>query len=284
MISNILITLNHQSFKKILYFYLCFCLFILIISGFYLSSHDIIACISAGLVLIFIGLIYYFYHQYHRYTGVLIFLLSWSVFQLFRVAAVYLPIRFDSILLTWDTLLFSKSLPLYFNHNQPNVYLTDFLSFCYLYLFPLQLCSSLYWATQKDNWQFHFGILIIFSVGFLSYFIFPAQGAYQAFPEQFIYPPSGGVITDFLIQQNQTMMTGIDVFPSLHTAFAVYIGLFFLIKRKIRISFIILPLNIGLIIATLYFAYHYGVDMVAGIFLGLIALYCSQCFSTEHGR
>ncbi|WP_431221863.1 phosphatase PAP2 family protein [Serratia sp. L9] len=63
-----------------------------------------------------------------------------------------------------------------------------------------------------------------------------------------------------------------DVFPSLHCGISLYILGYLLLQRHIGTSLLMLPVVAGLVLATLYLRYHYGIDLIAGALLACAVL------------
>ncbi|WLF84562.1 phosphatase PAP2 family protein [Moraxella sp. ZY210820] len=213
-----------------------------------------------------------------RFVGFAVLLLSYVIFPMFSLIGNIIPYRFDDKLYQLDTWIFGQSLPLYFTYRP--VWLSEYLALCYLALFPLQILSCYFWfKNHKQHYQlFSFGLAIMFVVGYMGYLVIPAQGGYLAYPDVFYFPNTGGYITTFLMNANKPLIVGIDAFPSLHTGFAVLINGFFFIKKCHKIGLALLPITIGLIISTQYFAFHYGVDLLAGIILAIGILIFISCY------
>jgi len=61
-----------------------------------------------------------------------------------------------------------------------------------------------------------------------------------------------------------------DAFPSLHTAVTL-LTLAFAFKYLRWLFWLLLPVCIGLLVATVYLRHHYVIDLIAGVFLALAA-------------
>lgn len=261
--------IQNQSryFSITLYGYTMFCMVIMLIGIGQFSLFENRHFVSLSALMVLMPLI--FYYGVHRYIGFVTLLLSYAIFPMFSVVGKLIPYRIDSQLYALDTLIFGQSLPLYFTYRP--VWLSEYLAMCYLSLFPMQLGAYYYWFKhhQHTYQQFSFGLLLLMFIGYMGYFIFPAQGGYLAYGDVFNLPNTGGKITQFLMNANQSLIAGIDAFPSLHTGFAVFINGFFFIKKRIKMAMSLLPITLGLVISTQYFAFHYGVDLLAGFILAI---------------
>lgn len=256
-----------SCFVGVLYAYLGFCFMVMMIGvgQFFYFEHRHFVSLAILSVLLPLTLKI----KNGRFIGFAILLLSYAIFPMFSLIGNLIYYRFDNTLYQWDTWIFRQSLPLYFTYR--SVWLSEYLAMCYLALFPMQLGACYYWF--KNNHQHYqslsFGLLLMMFIGYTGYLIFPAQGGYLAYADVFNLPNTGGYMTEFLINANRSLIVGIDAFPSLHTGFAVFINGFFFINQRYKISLALLPITIGLMVSTQYFAFHYGVDLLAGFILAI---------------
>jgi membrane-associated phospholipid phosphatase len=63
-----------------------------------------------------------------------------------------------------------------------------------------------------------------------------------------------------------------DCFPSLHTAHTTVV-LAFVRRFSPRLSFLYLPIALGLYVSTLYLRMHYAIDVAAGFATGALAVF-----------
>ena len=64
-------------------------------------------------------------------------------------------------------------------------------------------------------------------------------------------------------------ITGMDVFPSLHTALPLFITAFLWRDGCCKTALALLPVSLGIVGATVFLRYHYGVDVLVGILLAV---------------
>ncbi|WP_286146096.1 phosphatase PAP2 family protein [Shigella sp. FC1967] len=64
-------------------------------------------------------------------------------------------------------------------------------------------------------------------------------------------------------------------FPSLHTGdhTFIFVGFFLFFSGYRKTAYCLFPILIGLILATVYLHYHYGIDVIVGTLLALCVLY-----------
>jgi len=194
------------------------------------------------------------------------------------VHAMGTPAR-DPLLERIDTLLFGMPLPL---RLQPLIrpWLTDLLSACYAFHYPYVVGSALlvlsWWSGKPgESAGFYAGLFTVFAIGFLGYIIVPAAGPYLAIPELFHTPLGGGLVTRANAWIVASGSNAVDVFPSLHTGASLFI-LAFQFRHTRRLFYAcVLPVA-GLVFATLYLRYHYGIDVLAGLLLAALGLLIAE--------
>ena len=128
--------------------------------------------------------------------------------------------------------------------------------------------------------RFYNGLIGIYAVGLAGYLLLPAAGpAFTTLPDQ----GAGGIIAPAVIALVKGGVTGMDVFPSLHTALTLYITAFFWRDGCRKTALALAPVTAGTIAATLWLRYHYGVDVLAGLLLALAAFHFTRNPEKPHG-
>jgi hypothetical protein len=193
-----------------------------------------------------------------------------------RVVAALGDARHDALLQRLDTLLFGAPLPLYLDGLASHPALVEALSACYFALFPYIALSCVRYALRVADERpvaqaFYSGIFTVYAIGFLGYFLLPAQGAYLDISDAFLHRLEGGWITALNDAVVRRGTNGVDVFPSLHIAVSTFILFFDRRHAPWRFQIYLVP-AIGLWIATVALRYHYGVDVVAGFALAVVGL------------
>lgn len=217
------------------------------------------------------------YRPRFYWFGLLQLTTCWTIFPLFK------SIRYGLYQWSFDTFLYQLDKRLWFGKSLPewsiswqSPELSEFLSFCYFSFYFLIIGSALFFFfNQKKHLATHyfFGLMLMYLFGFIGYFSIPATGPYLAFPSDFSYPVHFGVMTLFLTELVDKGITGMDVFPSLHTGITLYIVGFFYFSDYKKTAYCLFPLSVGLILATVYLHYHYGIDVIFGALLAFIVLY-----------
>lgn len=212
--------------------------------------------------------------RWRSWIGVLQFAASWLVFPLFKVIQLAMPRSMDAWLLAGDRWLFGSGLTERLL-GWERVWLSETMSLCYLSFYFIILLPVLICAFRRHELAsrgFFYGLMLMYLFGFIGYLLVPAAGPYLAFPDVFTYPPQGGALTALLVSLVANGGTGMDVFPSLHCGISLYVFGYLLLQRRYLCALLLSPLVAGLILATLYLRYHYGIDLIFGALLAFLVL------------
>ncbi|WP_058911309.1 phosphatase PAP2 family protein [Entomohabitans teleogrylli] len=205
--------------------------------------------------------------RWRSWLGILQFAASWLAFPLFKAIQLAMPRSADSQLLAIDRWLFGGQSATEHLLGWQQVWLSELMSLCYLSFYFIILVPVIFCAFRRYTPAakgFLYGLMLMYLIGFTGYLLVPAAGPYIAFPEVFSYPAPGGAMTALLTGLVAQGGTGMDVFPSLHCGISLYVLGYLLIRRHTLLLLILSPLVAGLILATLYLRYHYGIDLIAG--------------------
>lgn len=210
------------------------------------------------------------------WLGLLQLIACWAIFPLFKAIRIHFYTwSADHLLFTIDNILwFGKSLPERAIALQ-SFWLSELTSFCYFSFYFLIIGSALFFFLQRHKTiavRYFMGLITMYFCGFIGYFSLPAAGPYMAYPQRFSYPVHGGAMTSFLTDIVNKGITGMDVFPSLHTGITLFIVSFLFKTGYRKTAGALLPLTLGLIVATVYLHYHYGVDVILGAVLAFAVL------------
>jgi len=228
-----------------------------------------------------------------------LFIVLFSYCTLKAIIPVINPKLFDEQLNIMDYYLFFKHSPTELLVKWIPVCFTGYLSFGYKFYFLIKMFafSSIYCVVSNKE-VFHRMVLAFsttYILGLILYFLFPAQGPYFCYPEKFeMIQPHIEKTSNYQLQKmlwtvyeqvkqyppqkfcELTKMSGvrngIAAFPSLHIAISCVL-LFFLF-RYVRLVFWLcfFPFLI-MVIATIYFGWHYVVDDIAGLILACFVLF-----------
>lgn len=184
------------------------------------------------------------------------------------------PHDYDASLAILDLRMFGVD-PVSWLQQFARPWLTEGLQLAYasFYLMPLGLLVVLYAAKRFDEFrEAQFGMLLCFLLSYLGYFIVPALGP-RFISEAIVQAPRGlfvsGAIQDALNQLERAGRMR-DAFPSGHTAVALVVQ-WYAFRFFRRRGLWLLPLTTALVFSTVYLAYHYAVDVLAG---AVLAIFC----------
>lgn len=218
------------------------------------------------------------------------FVACWVNFPLFQsISHYWVRTPADSALMQIDRLLWGgRSLPEYFL-GFGNAAVSDGVSAAYLFFYPMVLLPVIWFSRRRataEARRFFFGLAFVYLLGLAGYMLVPAAGPFLAFPELFTSPLPAGPVTRLLGGLVARGATGMDVFPSLHVAVALFVtGFLWFEGRRCRAyrgaAWLLLPMLVGIGVATVYLRYHYGVDVLAGLVLGGSAVALVQIMHQE---
>jgi hypothetical protein len=136
--------------------------------------------------------------------------------------------------------------------------------------------------------EFATGMVGVFALGQLCYFMVPGYGPYLHLADLYQNPLPVGFWMDLVLRTVQSGGALLDIFPSLHTAGPLYIALFSFRHRALRPFRYTWPLvaffSANIILATLYLRWHYGIDVLAGIALAAGWLHLAPRLVSWHRR
>lgn len=210
------------------------------------------------------------------WQGTLQFVACWLIFPLFKaIREVFIAHTADVALLALDRHLWGGlSLPeRLLGWERP--WLSELLSGGYFLFYFVVLLPAIVFSMRRRSHEartFFLGLAAMYLIGFAGYLLVPAGGPYMAFPEIFPYPVHGGAMAALLARVVKAGITGMDVFPSLHSGIGVYVLGFFALGGYRRIAWLLAPVILALVLATLYLRYHYGIDVLCGIALAAAVL------------
>ncbi|HJZ11453.1 MAG TPA: phosphatase PAP2 family protein, partial [Acidobacteriota bacterium] len=165
-----------------------------------------------------------------------------------------------------------------------NVWLTETLSFCYTSYLPLTVLIPLVLYLKGKDLQARetlLAIVLCFYWGYVFYILFPAVPPRLAIADQYTRTLEGG----FLRSTERALVSITEsssraAFPSLHAAITL-LTLIFSYRFARWLFWPLLPLGIGLILATVYLRHHYVVDLLAGLPLALFAYRYSSAWEKK---
>ncbi|MGO9480476.1 MAG: phosphatase PAP2 family protein [Candidatus Kryptoniota bacterium] len=229
------------------------------------------------------------------YTFPLIFL---TFKELYLMVHTISPNDLDYLLIKVDKLIFSTD-PTSLLDKISSRGLTEFLQICYSSFYLLWIILGIDLLKNKNETGFLFFLFVLmygFYTSFAGYFLVPAIG-----PRFTLYNFAslnkdlpGLYLTSYLrsIINSGESITNVakaaalaqrDCFPSGHTEMTI-ITIAMAIKYRAKSAMIIIPLGMGLIFATVYMRYHYGVDVIAGALCATFVLSTSSWLESKLQR
>lgn len=176
---------------------------------------------------------------------------------------------FDDVVLQWDAAVFGGHPNTYFAERFPSVVLSECLHFCYyFYLWLVPLLGVVLFLQRRER-EFRETTAVIIATFYLCYMIFtlfPVEGPYYTFPR---VEALGSVFPALVYSTLERGASVGTAFPSSHCAAATVIAMM-AIRHTRRLSIFVTAVAIGIVFATVYGGFHYAIDSLAGVLLGLI--------------
>ncbi|MEW6742145.1 MAG: phosphatase PAP2 family protein [Planctomycetota bacterium] len=182
------------------------------------------------------------------------------------------PRTYDDVLLVWDQRLFGGHPGSWFDPIATPL-VTEILRACWLsyFVFPILVAVGLWRRGDRRPFaEYVFVLMLGWLLSYLGYYVVPALGP-GYWPERVPAPEavtSRGVTQTVALALFSLEWAKHDVFPSGHTMIALLV-LWQAWRHRLRGWWVLVPFVAGLLVATVYLRYHYGVDVLVGIVLAL---------------
>ena len=186
------------------------------------------------------------------------------------LAAVMGDWRLTETIAATDAVLFGGQPSLYLSERLPFVPLSEFLHFCYLAYVVVIPAVAAWWYFGGRRAAFHELMRLLAAVMYASYLFFillPVDSPYYRF-DRLAAPLAGNPFFDLVHAMSARGGARGGAFPSAHVSGAVAV-LLVAWRHQPRLAVVLLPIVLGLIVATVYGRFHYAVDAIAGIVLAL---------------
>jgi membrane-associated phospholipid phosphatase len=190
-----------------------------------------------------------------------------------HVAFVAIPWRGDAWLSRADTLLFFGTNPALWAERHLGGML-EFYSFIYAFFIPylyMSIALGLVGRPAAEREEFITGFALTYAVSFLGYLFVPARGPIVQDSAHFTSALDGGFFHRTIVASIDAMGGPHGAFPSLHVGAASFACLFDLRHDSLR-GFVYLPVVVLIGVSTVFVRYHYIVDLVAGLAIGVAAV------------
>lgn len=181
----------------------------------------------------------------------------------------------DSQLIAIEQSLFGQELTLLFDRSQPNIVITEILSFCYFgyyFLIPGFFIAIFVRRDYRVIREATAAICLTFFVSYLVFSAYPIEGPRWHLADQYRHSVDGPAFRQLV---NSVIARGAvhgGCMPSTHTAVSLVI-LLFCFKYYRRAGWILLPLVIGLMAGTVWGRFHYVSDVYVGAIIGTAAFW-----------
>ncbi len=198
-----------------------------------------------------------------------------SYFRLRDVLPTFTDRRADELLYRADVALFGFEPTLWLDQFVTPTTTTWFAFFYYSYFVYLvvHIGPILISRDRRLSGEFALGLVGVYCIAQLGYFVLPGYGPYHYLAHQFVHPLPHGFWLDMTAEAVRTSGALLDIFPSLHTAGPLYMALFSFLNRDHPVLRYTWPLalffSVNIIGATLFLRWHYLIDVVIGVVLAV---------------
>lgn len=177
--------------------------------------------------------------------------------------------RHEEQLLRWDRALFGESPAIAWQGIAPG-WINDLLSASYLsyHVYLHWVLAEALWRTKGWRVAYSRAVFTAFGVGFIGYFVFPAGGPREVFPDLFVSPVEGGLMTrlnDWIVRN---FAARYDAFPSLHVLVTIVMLACDWRWKRTRLWCMLIP-SLLMVASTLLLQLHFAVDLFAGAALAV---------------
>ena len=176
----------------------------------------------------------------------------------------------DSFFLNMDVRIFGKFPGFFLSGTHGNAFLDEFFHFFYFsyYLIIPLTCVLLYRKDAKIFESFMFQLSSLFYVCYVIYIFLPVEGPIQLRNEYYLQHGMFRTIVDFIWAKGENPGA---CFPSSHVA-VTFLVAWWGGKHFKRLKIFYWLTFLFLSIATVYCMFHYAVDVIGGLLLGVLAV------------
>lgn len=202
---------------------------------------------------------------------------SWVAFQQVR----------DTELLDFDRWLFFGNSPAILLHDllgdPVSTYVLALVYRSFAILVPVSFVAALVFANRiRDGYVFLMSAIWLWIFGLGSYYLIPSRGPFASAPEQFAHLSHTAITATqgkYLAGRSHLLqhplasdaLNSISAFASLHVAFTFMVLLVVRSYGFRRATIALGVYLIAVIVATIYFGWHYTSDDLAGLVVGFLA-------------
>jgi hypothetical protein len=200
-----------------------------------------------------------------------------SYFALRYCLAALQPHLLDARLYAIDRALFGDTPSMLLDRFVTPVTVEWFAFFYYGYFFLVAtyLVGTLIFDAGRRHYELLLATAIVVACGHTLYTIVPGIGPHDYCAKMFHHALVGGVWWGRVERAVHSGGAMLDIFPSLHTALPVLFVLHSFRHREHapfrRIWVVVALAVVNIVIATVFLRWHYGVDLIAGALLAVVA-------------
>jgi membrane-associated phospholipid phosphatase len=160
----------------------------------------------------------------------------------------------------------------------------------------IAIVASVVFVRQvRDGYAFVTAGAILWILGVAAYYLIPTIGPFWSAPDEFAGLDRTGVTSaqeHYLVERAHLLQhpeagdafSSLSAFASLHTAFTFLIVLGAYVYRLRVLSAVLAVYFAGVVVATVYFGWHFVVDDVAGVAMAVLALWLGRLVVYPRGR
>jgi membrane-associated phospholipid phosphatase len=178
--------------------------------------------------------------------------------------------RLTAAIPSWEAALFAGQPSLYLSERLAFVPLSEYLHFCYLSYVIVIPSVAAYWYGSRREAAFGELLLLLSAVllgSYLFFILLPVDSPYYL--SQRLGPPlSGHFFFDLVHQVSARGGARGGAFPSAHVSGAVVVSLVAW-RHQRRLAYLLIPIAVSVMIATVYGRFHYVLDSLAGAALAI---------------
>ena len=176
----------------------------------------------------------------------------------------------DGTVQAWEQALFGSQVSMTWHQAMPNLLLSEILHFCYGSFYWIIIFAPVFLFFRAPNERFERGAFVITLVlyaCYLGFALFPVAG-----PRYFFGVAAGPEAQGPIARAVHSILEGGSAwgtaFPSSHVA-AAGAAAFVLWPDARRTALVLAPISLGVPLGTVYGQFHYGVDALAGVIVGV---------------
>jgi membrane-associated phospholipid phosphatase len=191
-------------------------------------------------------------------------------YQTGLINTVVVPKFMDSFFLNLDVRIFGKFPGFFLSGAHGNAFLDEFFHFFYFsyYLIIPLTCILLYRKDVKLFESFMFQLSSLFYVCYVIFIFLPVEGPMQLRNEYYLQHGFFRKIVDFVYSSGENPGAA---FPSSHVAVTFFVA-WWANKYFVRMRILYWLTCLFLSIATVYCMFHYAVDVIGGLLLGVLTV------------